>query len=358
MVSPGSAEDWPSRPVRIVAPFAPGGTADTLGRVAAEHLSEAFGQQFFVENRAGAGGTTGSLAVARMDPDGYNFVVSGIATHAIAPATNPNIGYDALKDFTHVAYFGGPPIVFIVPAKLGVKSLRELIDYAKSRNEKLTYASPGVGTSGHLVAEYFAGKAGIAIEHIPYRGAAPGVMDVVAGHLRFGSMTWSILTPDVCAHWDGHAVSFMPGVAKSEAPTADRLEETWRRYYASIFNPARLKVQAMQKEMPRKYWRNLPEALLIKPLIESAERTASAMIANAATEPHKPQKRLEPPTAGDEADDMARRRADDIERLREEAARFGARRFQSDPTSTNAEGRRPRFFNPDVVGNSSSSRPI
>jgi tripartite-type tricarboxylate transporter receptor subunit TctC len=199
MVSPGSAEDWPSRPVRIVAPFAPGGTADTLGRVAAEHLSEAFGQQFFVENRAGAGGTTGSLAVARMDPDGYNFVVSGIATHAIAPATNPNIGYDALKDFTHVAYFGGPPIVFIVPAKLGVKSLRELIDYAKSRNEKLTYASPGVGTSGHLVAEYFAGKAGIAIEHIPYRGAAPGVMDVVAGHLRFGSMTWTTASGQISA---------------------------------------------------------------------------------------------------------------------------------------------------------------
>jgi DNA polymerase len=133
---------------------------------------------------------------------------------------------------------------------------------------------------------------------------------------RFADMPWSILTPDVCAHWDGHAVSITPGVSKSEAPTADRLEETWRRYYASIFNPARLKVQAMQKEMPRKYWRNLPEASLIKPLIEGAGRTASAMIANAASEPHKPQKRPETP----EADDMARRHADDIETLREEAA--------------------------------------
>jgi DNA polymerase len=132
---------------------------------------------------------------------------------------------------------------------------------------------------------------------------------------RFADMPWSILTPDVCAHWDGHAVSITPGVAKSEAPTADRLEETWRRYYASIFNPARLKVQAMQKEMPRKYWRNLPEASLIKPLIESAERTASAMIANAATEPHKAQKRLEPSGAN-----MARKHADDIETLREQAA--------------------------------------
>ena len=87
---------------------------------------------------------------------------------------------------------------------------------------------------------------------------------------RFADMPWSILTPDVCAHWDGHAVSFTPGVSKAEAPTEDRLEETWRRYYASIFNPARLKVKAMQTEMPKKYWRNLPEASMIKPLI--AER--------------------------------------------------------------------------------------
>jgi DNA polymerase len=137
---------------------------------------------------------------------------------------------------------------------------------------------------------------------------------------RFADMPWSILTPDVCAHWDGHAISITPGVAKSEAPTADRLEETWRRYYASIFNPARLKVQAMQKEMPRKYWRNLPEASLIKPLIEGAGRTASEMIANPATEPHKPQKRPELPEVNDKADDMARKLPDDIETLREEAA--------------------------------------
>src|ERR1700742_4699616 len=107
---------------------------------------------------------------------------------------------------------------------------------------------------------------------------------------RFADMPWSILTPDLCAHWDGHAVSFTPGVAKAEAPTEDRLEEVWRSYYASIFNPARLKVQAMRNEMPKKYWRNLPEASLIKPLIASATKTTEAMIASAAPEPHRPQK--------------------------------------------------------------------
>src|SRR5580704_1703860 len=111
---------------------------------------------------------------------------------------------------------------------------------------------------------------------------------------RFADMPWSILTPELCAHWNGAAISFSPGVSKAEAPTSDRLEETWRRYYASIFNPARLKVQAMRNEMPKKYWRNLPEASLIKPLIASAAKTTEAMIANEATAPHKSQKAPEP----------------------------------------------------------------
>jgi uracil-DNA glycosylase len=132
---------------------------------------------------------------------------------------------------------------------------------------------------------------------------------------RFADMPWSILTPDLCAHWDGHALSFTEGVSKSEAPTEDRLEETWRRYYASIFNPARLKVKAMEKEMPKKYWRNLPEASLIKPLIESAGPTTGAMIAKDASDPHKPQKRLEPPMTRKQAAS-----AESLEALREEAA--------------------------------------
>jgi len=144
---------------------------------------------------------------------------------------------------------------------------------------------------------------------------------------RFADMPWSILTPDACAHWDGHAVSITPGVAKAEAPTEDRLEETWRRYYASIFNPARLKVKAMQTEMPKRYWRNLPEASLIKPLIESAGRSASAMIAGAATEPHKSQKREEPPMVRKQA-------AGDIEALRDEAAGCRACPLWKDATQT------------------------
>ncbi len=155
---------------------------------------------------------------------------------------------------------------------------------------------------------------------------------------RFADMPWSILTPDVCAHWDGHAISITPGVSKAEAPSEDRLEETWRRYYASIFNPARLKVKAMQAEMPKKYWRNLPEASLIKPLIAGAERAAGAMIANPATEPHKAQKRPEPPMNSRRhalATDMETAvEASDIETLRELAADCRACPLWKDATQT------------------------
>ena len=143
---------------------------------------------------------------------------------------------------------------------------------------------------------------------------------------RFADMPWSILTPDLCAHWDGHALAFTPGVSKSEAPSEDRLEETWRRYYASIFNPARLKVKAMQAEMPKKYWRNLPEASLIKPLIAGAERAADAMIASPATDPHKAQKQPEV--------SMKRKSADSLEALREEAAHCRACPLWKDATQT------------------------
>jgi DNA polymerase len=146
---------------------------------------------------------------------------------------------------------------------------------------------------------------------------------------RFADMAWSILSPDLCAHWDGEAVSFTPGVGKAEAPREDRLEETWRRYYASIFNPARLKVKAMQAEMPKKYWRNLPEASLIKPLIAGAARATAGMIANAATDPHKPQKRPE----------LSMKRkpaatAESIAALREEAADCRACPLYKDATQT------------------------
>ena len=192
-VSPATAhaQDWPTRPVKIVSPFAPGGAADTLGRLAAEQLSTVFNQQFFVENRAGGGGLIGAAAVAAADPDGYTLVVSGIASNVLSPAFNANPGYDGLRDFAHIAYLGGPPVVVIVHPSLGIKTYKELVAYAKGSSKALDYISPGVGTHGYIFAEELARQEGFKLSHIPYKGAGPALMDLVAGHVKVGSITFS-----------------------------------------------------------------------------------------------------------------------------------------------------------------------
>ena len=161
--APASADEWPSRPVRIVNTFAPGGAADILARIVADHLSTAFKQQFFVETRAGAGGVIGVQTVANSEPDGYNFVISTLSLTIIAPFINPKIGYDPMKDLTHVAYIAGTPILFIVSAKSDVKSLKEFVAKSKAGARPLAYGSSGLSSAGQMVAQSFAMKAGLKI---------------------------------------------------------------------------------------------------------------------------------------------------------------------------------------------------
>jgi tripartite-type tricarboxylate transporter receptor subunit TctC len=191
--------NWPTRPVKLVVPFAAGGSADTLGRSFGEQLTHALGQQVVIENQGAAGGLVGSAAVARAQPDGYTFVVSGIASHVIAPSTNPNPGFDPMKDFTHIAYFGGPPIVVVAHPSLGVKSLKELLELAKKSKDPLGYVSPGAGTLGNLVAEFWADKEKIKLEHIPYKGASPAMNDLIGGHVKLGSMTFTTASSQIRA---------------------------------------------------------------------------------------------------------------------------------------------------------------
>src|SRR5262252_5830795 len=183
------AQSWPTKPVRVVVPFAPGGTADTLGRLVAMKLDDAFKETFVVENRGGAGGVVGSELVAKSAPDGYTLVVSGVASHCIAPALSKNFPFDPLRDFTHIALFGGPPGVLVIYPELPVKTLKEFIAYAKAENGKLAYGSPGNGTQGHLIAEQLKQVAGIEMTHVPYRGASLAVADLIAGHVPVTSTT-------------------------------------------------------------------------------------------------------------------------------------------------------------------------
>ncbi len=184
-----SAQAWPAKPVRIIVPFAPGGTADTLGRIVAQKLTESMKQTFVVENMPGAGGLTGSDRVAKAPPDGYMLVVSGVASHAIAPTLSKKAPFDPVRDFTHIALFGGPPSVLAVNPSVPARDLKEFIAYAKSQPGKLSYGSPGVGTQGHLVAENFKQLLGIDMLHIPYKGAALALNDLIAGHIPAISTT-------------------------------------------------------------------------------------------------------------------------------------------------------------------------
>ncbi len=185
-----TAADWPTRPIRIIAPSTPGGAADMFGRLLCDHFAEAFHERCFVENRAGAGGLIGTAATAQAAPDGYTLTTSSTAYHVIAPAVSPNPGFDPMRDFTHVAYIGGPPNVFVVNPSLGVRSLKDLVALGQ-RGQAIDYVSPGVGTLGHLLMESFAQKTGIKLQQIMTRGASQGLMDLVAGTVNVGTMTWT-----------------------------------------------------------------------------------------------------------------------------------------------------------------------
>jgi tripartite-type tricarboxylate transporter receptor subunit TctC len=186
---PANAADWPTRPVRIVNTFAPGGAADILARMAAEQLTKTFGQQFYVETRAGAGGVIGVDNVAHTEPDGYNFVITTLSLTAINPLINSKIGYDPFKDLTHVAYLAGSPIVFLVGAKSSIKTVADFVAKAKTSPKPLTYGVSGLASAGQMVAESFAQLAGVKFQVVPYKGASQSQLDLVAGNIDFATPT-------------------------------------------------------------------------------------------------------------------------------------------------------------------------
>jgi tripartite-type tricarboxylate transporter receptor subunit TctC len=179
------AQEWPARPVKIVVAFAPGGSADQLGRLLAAELSTAFGQQFYVENKPGNSGSIGSALIARAEPDGYSLLVAGSGPHLTGPAINPNIGYDPLKDFTHIAMIAADSFVLAANPALGAGSIAELVGLARSK--PLTSSSPGAGSLGHLILEQFKRRAGVDIQHVPSPNS--GMLDVLGNHISMSITT-------------------------------------------------------------------------------------------------------------------------------------------------------------------------
>ncbi len=176
---------WPSKPVRIVVPFAPGGTTDILARVLAPELSKVFGQSFVVDNKAGAGGNIGAEIVAKSPADGYTLLMGTVGTHGINKALYAKLPYDPQKDFAPVTLVAGVPNVMVMNTKraqeLGIASVADFVRYAKAHPGRLNMASSGNGTSIHLAGELFKSRNGIYMTHIPYRGSGPALKDLIGG---------------------------------------------------------------------------------------------------------------------------------------------------------------------------------
>jgi len=187
-----AAQGYPSRTVRIVVPIAPGGATDVLARTLAIHYSEAWSQGVIVDNRPGAGGMIGSEMVAKAPPDGYNLLMA-YTSHVINPSLWTRIPYDTLRDFAPVTMVAQVPSVLLVHPSLPVKSVRELIEFSKRRPHELDYGSSGVGTAAHLAGALFAQRAGLFLTHVPYRGGALAMYELLGGQISvmFGSVATS-----------------------------------------------------------------------------------------------------------------------------------------------------------------------
>src|SRR6267142_1892145 len=194
LAASAAGQTYPTRPVRIVIPLSPGGTTDVPGRIIAQKLSEALGQQFFVENRAGAGGTIGTDYVAKSRPDGYTLLLTA-SPFVIAPHVYKSMPYDTLADFAPVIRIASGPYVLVVHPSLGVNSVKELIVLARKEPGKIDFASSGNGGAQHLVTELFMYMTGIKLNHVPYKGSGPAQQDLMSGIIKVSFVGTPIAIP-------------------------------------------------------------------------------------------------------------------------------------------------------------------
>lgn len=180
------ADTYPSKPIRFVVPWPAGGIADVRARIMGEHLGRGLGQPVVVENRPGASGSVGAAMVAKSKPDGYTVMYGSVQEQVLAPLLLAEVAYAPDRDFTHITQFTRTPIVLVVSPRLSVRSVVELVDLAKSQPGRLSYGSPGVAHSNHLAAEQFRLSAGIHAAHVPYKGEAPMLADLVGGQIDYG----------------------------------------------------------------------------------------------------------------------------------------------------------------------------
>ena len=246
-----AAQEWPNKTVRIIVPFAAGGAADTAARLYSEALSQTFGRQFVIENRPGGGGIPVAEAVARTEPDGYTLMVSGIPIIVVGPAMNKNVGYDPMRDLTHIAYFGGTPNMLAVHRSLGTKTYADFLAYARKQPTGTDYVSAGFGTMGNWAAEYLATLESIKLNHIAYKGGSQAIVDLIAGHVKASVLTWTAIdqhvragTLDALAVTSANRLSYLPDTPTfRELGHKDFVSLTW----FSLSGPPKLPRDIVEK---------------------------------------------------------------------------------------------------------------
>ena len=233
-VATASADDWPMRPVTMVVPFAPGGVYDTLGRVYAAALSDSLGHQVIVENVPGAGSMTGAARVAKADPDGYEILFGGESPNAQVQLLHKAPPYDAATDFAPVALVAQQPLILAARPGIPAGNLADFIAYAKGNQAKMQYGSPGTGTGSHLACALLDTAIGIAVTHVPYRGLAPAMQDLLAGRIDYMCPTITTAMAQVQAK-EVQAPAVLgrersptfPDIATAERAGAERLRRQW-----------------------------------------------------------------------------------------------------------------------------------
>ncbi len=242
--SPGlMAQDaWPSKPIRIVVPFAPGGTSDALARLLGQQLQERLKQTVLIENKAGAGGVIGADLVAKSAPDGYTLLLGTISSNAINPALQPKMPYDAGKDFTPVFFIGNVANVLLVGAAQPYQNVKELIAAAKAKPGTIAYGTAGTGSSQHLSGVKFSLDAGIDLVHVPYKGSGPSMQDLIAGQIPMSFETALVAIPQINAG-KVRALAVTPAQRAKVLPDTPTLAESGLKGFdvaswQAIFAPA------------------------------------------------------------------------------------------------------------------------
>ena len=251
------AQSYPTKPVRVIVAFTPGGISDVLARVMSQHLTGALGQQFVVENRPGAGTTIAAELVTKSPPDGYTLYFVDMTTHAINATLYTKLPYDSLKDFTPIGAVAQTPLVMVVHPSLPVRSVRELIAFAKARPDEITYGSSGNGTILHLTGETIKSMGGVRMVHVPYKGSAPAVAAVLSGEVALTFGTTPAAIPQVQAG-RLRALGVTTPQRSPALPEVPAIGETLKGFdivlYSGVIGPAgmpREVVARLSKELAR-----------------------------------------------------------------------------------------------------------